>query len=90
MNSFAYDLSNSSSLKCFTFYNENEDITPKDLNKVVEDPESQTSMIEDTILINLGPLEEHRELKIEISLTAEDQENITLLLWKFIDVIARP
>ena len=56
MNSFAYDLSYSSSFECFASHNENENITPNDLIKVAKDHENWT--FKDTILINLGTLEE--------------------------------
>ena len=54
MNSFPHGSSHSSPFEYFGSYNENEEITPKELTKVVEDHENQTSIIEDTILINLG------------------------------------
>jgi len=58
MNSFAYNSSYSSSFECFASYNENKEITSKELSKVMEDNENQTFIIKDTILINLQTLDE--------------------------------
>jgi len=54
MNSSICDLSPSSPSECFTSHNANEEETPKELIKVMEDHENRTSIIEDTTLINLG------------------------------------
>ena len=57
------------SFELFASYNDNDDITPKDLIKAVEDHETWTFIIEDTILINLRIPEEPQELRIGKSLT---------------------
>ena len=54
MNSFTYNLSHSFPFECYASYNENKDITPKELIKATEDHENQASIIDNTILINLG------------------------------------
>ena len=47
---------------------------PKDLIEVVKDHENRTSVIVDTVIINLGTTEEPREIKMEKFLIHEDQE----------------
>ena len=46
----------------------------------MKDHKNWTSMIEDTILINLGTADELWELKTGESLTPEEQKNLILLL----------
>ena len=54
ISSSVYNSSPSFPVEWFSSHNGNEDITPKDLIKVVEDHEKQTVIMNDTILINLG------------------------------------
>ena len=63
MNSFAYDSSRPSLFEYFAFYTENEDITSKDLIKVVKDHENGAFIIENMILTNLVTPEDHVSLK---------------------------
>ena len=54
----------------------------------MEGHENRTSIIEETILTNLGTLNEPREFKIGKSLTREEQENFVALLKELINVFA--
>ena len=54
----------------------------------MEDHKNRTSVIEDTIIINLGIIEEHRKIEIGKSLTPKDQKEFISLLSEFMDVFA--
>ena len=49
----------------------------------MEDHENPTSIIEDTIIVNLGTTEEPLEIKIGKSFTPKKQEEFTSLLREF-------
>ena len=87
MNSFSYNSSHFFPSECFASNkDENEETIQKQLIKVVKDDEDRTSIIEDIVIINLGTIEEHVEIKIEKSLTLEEQEEFILILKEFINV----
>jgi len=72
MNSLAYNASCSFPFEHYTSCNKNEGITLNELIKSVKDHENYTSIIEDTVLINLGTLDEQQEFKIGNSLALQE------------------
>ena len=80
-------MSYSSLFKCFASNNNgNKQTILKDLTEAVEDHENWTSVIEDTIIINLGATEEIQEIKIGKSLIPEEWQEFISHLREFRDV----